>query len=58
MSALQTAVSRIEASDPEARRGDGDGIHRLRTSIRRLRSELPRSRIMWIDHGVSEPRGS
>jgi CHAD domain-containing protein len=31
---------RIAASDPEARRGDGDGIHRLRTSIRRLRSEL------------------
>ncbi len=39
-SALQAAVSRIAASDLEARRGDGEGIHRLRTSIRRLRSEL------------------
>jgi CHAD domain-containing protein len=40
LSALQTAVSRIAASDPEARRGDREGIHRLRISIRRLRSEL------------------
>jgi len=40
VSALQTAVSRIVASDPEARRGNTEGIHRLRTSIRRLRSEL------------------
>jgi CHAD domain-containing protein len=31
---------RISATDPEARKGDGDAIHRLRTSIRRLRSEL------------------
>jgi len=40
MSALQTAVSRIAAGVPEARCGDIVGIHRLRTSIRRLRSEL------------------
>ncbi|MFI5456321.1 MAG: CHAD domain-containing protein [Isosphaerales bacterium] len=40
VSALQTAVSRIAASDPEVRRGNTEGIHRLRTSIRRLRSEL------------------
>jgi len=40
LSAFQAAVLRIEASDLEARRGDGEGIHRLRTSIRRLRSEL------------------
>jgi CHAD domain-containing protein len=40
VSALQSAVLRIEASDVETRRGDGEAIHRLRTSIRRLRSEL------------------
>ncbi len=40
VSALQGAVARIAASDLEARRGDAGGIHRLRTSTRRLRSEL------------------
>jgi CHAD domain-containing protein len=30
----------VQAADPEARRGDIEGIHRLRTSTRRLRSEL------------------
>jgi CHAD domain-containing protein len=40
ISALQTAVARIGASDPEAKGGNTEGIHRLRTSIRRLRSEL------------------
>jgi CHAD domain-containing protein len=39
-SALQNALGRIQASDPDARRGDSEGIHRLRTSTRRLRSEL------------------
>jgi CHAD domain-containing protein len=38
--ALETAVSRITAGDPDARRGDKDAIHRLRTATRRLRSEL------------------
>jgi len=40
LSALCGAVSRIATSDLEARRGDAEGIHRLRTSTRRLRSEL------------------
>jgi CHAD domain-containing protein len=40
VSALAGAVSRIAASDLEARRAEGEGIHRLRTSTRRLRSEL------------------
>jgi CHAD domain-containing protein len=31
---------RLESADAEARRGDVEGIHRLRTSSRRLRSEL------------------
>lgn len=39
-SALRGATARLEAADPEARRGDVEGIHRLRTSTRRLRSEL------------------
>jgi CHAD domain-containing protein len=40
LSALQGAVLRIAASDPQTRRGDSEAIHRLRTSTRRLRSEL------------------
>jgi CHAD domain-containing protein len=40
LSALCGALSRIAASDLAARTGDGEGIHRLRTSTRRLRSEL------------------
>jgi CHAD domain-containing protein len=31
---------RIAASDPEARQGEPEGIHRLRSATRRLRSEL------------------
>lgn len=38
--ALSGALSRIRAADPEARRGQVEGIHRLRTATRRLRSEL------------------
>src|SRR5579883_2166176 len=37
---LQTALSRIRGTEAEARRGDVEGIHRLRTTTRRLRSEL------------------
>ncbi len=39
-SALKGAIARIQAADPEARRGEPEGVHRLRTSTRRLRSEL------------------
>jgi CHAD domain-containing protein len=38
--AFQAALARVQAADPDARRGDVEGIHRLRTSTRRLRSEL------------------
>jgi CHAD domain-containing protein len=38
--AFEGAVQRISDCDPDARRGDSEGIHRLRTSTRRLRSEL------------------
>src|SRR5436305_13828412 len=40
LSALEAALARIQASEAEARRGDSEGIHRLRTATRRLRSEL------------------
>src|SRR5271165_6024476 len=39
-SAFKGAIARMQAADPEARRGDPEGVHRLRTSTRRLRSEL------------------
>jgi len=39
-SALTGAMARLQAADPEARGGDPEGVHRLRTSTRRLRSEL------------------
>src|SRR4051812_43251186 len=38
--AMEAALSRIRVADPGARRGEIEGIHRLRTSTRRLRSEL------------------
>ena len=38
--ALETALSRIRGIEADARRGDAEGIHRLRTTTRRLRSEL------------------
>ena len=37
---LETALSRIRSTEADARRGDVEGIHRLRTTTRRLRSEL------------------
>lgn len=40
LAALKTAVERIEAADASARSGSPEGVHRLRTSCRRLRSEL------------------
>jgi CHAD domain-containing protein len=40
IAAFREAVVRLAASDPEARRGEPEGIHRLRTTTRRLRSEL------------------
>src|SRR5262249_40564531 len=38
--ALATAQSRIQDTETSARAGDSEGIHRLRTATRRLRSEL------------------
>lgn len=37
---LKTALSRIQSIEADARRGTVEGIHRLRTTTRRLRSEL------------------
>ena len=39
-SALKGAIARLQAADPEVCRGEPEGVHRLRTSTRRLRSEL------------------
>jgi CHAD domain-containing protein len=56
--ALEGALARVEAADPEARRGDVEGIHRLRTSTRRLRSELHAVRDLverdWREHLLQE----
>ena len=40
VSSLETALSRIRSTEAAARRGDVEGVHRLRTTTRRLRSEL------------------
>src|SRR5262245_50951143 len=38
--ALRTALSRMRTHEQAAKRGDPDGVHRLRSASRRLRSEL------------------
>jgi CHAD domain-containing protein len=38
--ALRTALSRIVSHESEAMRGEPEGVHRLRSATRRLRSEL------------------
>jgi CHAD domain-containing protein len=38
--ALAKGLQRLREYDPEARRGDVEGVHRMRTAARRLRSEL------------------
>jgi CHAD domain-containing protein len=40
LAALEAALSRIRGTEAAARRGEVEGIHRLRTTTRRLRSEL------------------
>jgi CHAD domain-containing protein len=55
---LETALSRIRSTEADARRGDIEGIHRLRTTTRRLRSELRAFRQLsdanWIEPLESE----
>jgi CHAD domain-containing protein len=52
--AFHAAVARVQGADPDARKGDVEGIHRLRTSTRRLRSELHTVRelidLNWREH--------
>jgi CHAD domain-containing protein len=52
VASLETALSRIRAIEADARRGDVEGIHRLRIATRRLRSELRAFRALvepeWI----------
>jgi CHAD domain-containing protein len=52
--ALETGLARIQASEAEARRGDGEGVHRLRIATRRLRSELRTYRDL-VDRRRHEP---
>ena len=49
VAALRQAVSRIAATEAQVWRGDVEGIHRLRTTTRRLRSEL-RALESFADH--------
>jgi CHAD domain-containing protein len=58
LAAIEAAVSRIKSGEAEARRGDVEAIHRLRTSSRRLRSELHALRHLvdprWLDETLAE----
>jgi len=38
--AVRRALARIKSHEPEARRGEREGVHRLRSACRRLRSDL------------------
>jgi CHAD domain-containing protein len=53
-SALLSALNRLTEADPAARRGEVEGVHRLRTATRRLRSELRTVRSLihrdWREH--------
>jgi len=57
-SALKAAIARMQAADPEARRGEPEGVHHLRTSTRRLRSELRTVADLvdrqWCEHHETE----
>ena len=53
-SALEIGLRRIRINDPPARLGDVEGVHRLRTSVRRLRSVLRVFRGL-VDPDWSEP---
>ena len=39
-STIRQAISRIAATEAQVRHGEAEGVHRLRTTTRRLRSEL------------------
>ncbi len=54
---LETALSRIQAIEPEVRQGNSEGIHRLRTTTRRLRSELRAFHDLVDPHWVEEIEG-
>jgi CHAD domain-containing protein len=40
VSALRTAIARLQAAGPSAQGGEAEGVHRVRTAARRLRSEV------------------
>ena len=51
--ALERGLDRIRANEPGVRQGDVEGVHRLRTTTRRLRSELRLFRGL-VDDGWAE----
>jgi CHAD domain-containing protein len=68
--ALERGLDRIRANEPGVRQGDVEGVHRLRTTTRRLRSELRLFRglvddgwaggmeaeLKWLARGLGEVR--
>ena len=58
LAALRAGVSRIVSREADARKLEGEGVHRLRVATRRLRSELPRSKAWSSQTGASKSRGS
>ena len=55
---LQAQVEALLAADPVTRRGDGEGVHRMRVATRRLRSALRAAQRMlepsWVDQTRAE----
>jgi CHAD domain-containing protein len=57
LTSLESALLRIQSSEWDALCGEGEGIHRLRTSTRRLRSDLRAFRDMVEPHWAEEIEG-
>ncbi len=55
---LQRHVESLLLGDPATRRGDGEGVHRMRVATRRLRSALKEARRLletsWVDETRAE----
>ena len=58
LASLETAVSRIQAIEQAAGQGDSEGIHRLRTTTRRLRASCARGETWSIRTGSSRSTAS
>lgn len=58
LAAIATATERIVEADPDARAGEPDGVHRLRTAVRRLRAALVAARGVLDEDAVSAVEAS